>query len=251
MRTVRGFATASLLAVGVGGSAVGLIGGASIASAATTAPSSTACGKADVVIVSRNADLTTVSVRLAAASAHKSCDVSLHSYQTEGATWATSGNQAVVGFATAHLTATAQTLTVAGSTCFGQSELVLGTQKHDGTDGALPHYPNGVFGSSVLASWSGGKACSPTTNGGTPPPTTTTITPTGVLPEQFTTQPPPQVVPVSVLGETVVKPPAAAPKAQLPFTGQPIATEVAAGAILIGLGALVIAAGRRRETDIF
>jgi hypothetical protein len=248
MSKVRGLAFASLLTVGLGGSTVGLIAGASGAFAATDAPTSSAaaCTKADVIIVSRNANLTDVSVRLAAASAQASCDVSLHAYQTDGPTWPTSGTQSEVGFATIHLTTAAQSLSVTGSPCFGQNELVIGTQRFDGTDGALPHFPNGVFGASTLAKWNGGTAC---TQPSTPPPSTPppSTPPTNVLPEQFVA--PQTAAPLQVLGETFVAP--AAPKAQLPFTGQPIAAEIAAGAMLIGIGALLIAAGRRSETDNF
>jgi hypothetical protein len=229
-----------------------LIAGASGALAATDAPATESpsanvptCTKADVIIVTRNADLTTVSVRLASASANASCDVSLHAYKTDGPTWPTSGTQSQVGFATLHLTTTAQPLSVTGSPCFGQNELVIGTQKFDGTDGALPHFPNGVFGSTTIAKWNGGKACT------TPPPSNppTVNGPTIVEGEQFVA-PETAAAPLQVLGETFVAPPTAvAPKA-LPFTGQPIAAEIAAGAMLVGIGALLIAAGRRSETDV-
>jgi len=200
-----------------------------------------ACAKSDVIIVSRDADLTNVSVRLGSKSKTVSCDVSLHSYATEGATWATSGTQTVVGFATIHLTPTAQTLSVQGSACFGQNELVIGTKKYDGTDGALPHFPNGVFGkTATLATWSGGAACPPAAGTSNPPantPTVPVVTPAAA----------PTVAPAAVLGEVFTAPKPAAPAAQLPFTGAPIATEFAAGAILLGLGALLIGASRLRE----
>ena len=248
MSIAKSMATASLFAVGLGASSIGLVAASSGAladTASSPAPavvSATvpACAKSDVIIVSRNADLTTVSVRLGSKSKTVSCDVSLHSYATEGATWATSGTQTVVGFATIHLTPTAQTLSVQGAACFGQNELVIGTKKYDGTDGALPHFPNGVFGkSATLATWSGGVACPPTTGGSNPPsnpPTPQVVTPA--------------VAPTAVLGEVLVAPkPAATHAAELPFTGAPIATEFAAGAILLGLGALLIGASKLRDED--
>lgn len=247
MSITKSMATVSLFAVGLGASSLGLVAASSGAladTASSPAPavvSATvpACAKSDVIIVSRNADLTTVSVRLGSKSKTVSCDVSLHSYATQGATWATSGTQTVVGFATIHLTPTAQTLSVTGSGCFGQNELVIGTKKYDGSDGALPHFPNGVFGkSATLATWNGGAACTPTTGGGTPPsnpPTVQVVTP---------------AAPTAVLGEVLVAPkPVAAHAAVLPFTGAPIATEFAAGAILLGLGALLIGASRLRDED--
>jgi hypothetical protein len=247
MSITKSMATASLFAVGLGASSLGLVAASSGAladTASSPAPavvSATvpACAKSDVIIVSRNADLTTVSVRLGSKSKTVSCDVSLHSYATDGATWATSGIQTVVGFATIHLTPTAQTLSVQGSACFGQNELVIGTKKYDGSDGALPHFPNGVFGkTATLATWSGGAACPPTTDGNNPP---VVNTPTVVTPA---------VAPTAVLGEVLVAPkPAAAHAAVLPFTGAPIATEFAAGAILLGLGALLIGASRLRDED--
>jgi hypothetical protein len=249
MSITKSTATAGLFAIGLGASSLGLVAASSGAladTASSPAPavvSATvpACAKSDVIVVSRDADLTTVSVRLGSKSKTVSCDVSLHSYATDGATWATSGTQTVVGFATIHLTATAQTLSVQGSSCFGQNELVIGTKKYDGTDGALPHFPNGVFGKSItIATWSGGAACPPATGGNNPPtntPTVAVVTPAVA----------PSVAPAAVLGEVFVAPKAAAPAAQLPFTGAPIATEFAAGAILLGLGALLIGASRLRE----
>lgn len=246
MSIAKNTAMASLFAMGLGAASLGLVA-ASSSALADTASSATpavetatvhACAKSDVIIVSRNADLTSVSVRLGSKSTTVSCDVSLHSYATQGGTWPTSGTQTVAGFATIHLSPTAQTLSVQGSACFGQNELVIGTKKYDGSDGALPHFPNGVFGPSVtLATWSGGVACPPATGGDNPPPAQVVA---------------PAVAPVAVLGEVVVAPntvTAAAP--QLPFTGAPIATEFAAGAILLGLGALLMSASRRRDEDSF
>jgi hypothetical protein len=250
MSITKSMATASLFAIGLGASSLGLVAASSGAladTASSPAPavvsaSVPACAKSDVILVSRNADLTNVSVRLGSKSKTVSCDVSLHSYATEGATWATSGTQTVVGFATIHLTATAQTLSVQGATCFGQNELVIGSKKYDGTDGALPHFPNGVFGKSVtIATWSGGAACAPTTDGTNPP---VNNPPANTPAVQVVT---PTVAPAAVLGEVFVAPKAAAPAAQLPFTGAPIATEFAAGAVLLGLGALLIGASRLRE----
>jgi hypothetical protein len=229
----------------------------------TPTASSSTCSKSDVVLVSRNADLTTVSVRLASKSSGVSCDVSLHAYQTEGPTWPTSGTQKLVGFATAHLTDTPQTLTVTGSSCFGQNDLVIGTTRNDGVDGPLPRYPVQAFATNTIASWIGGTACptsspSPTTPAPTPTPTTTP--PSGVLPTQIVA--PASVAPAaltpspspssSVLGEEFEQPPAPtatlplATSQQLPFTGAPLTLEALAAAGLVGVGAVLYGIGRRR-----
>ena len=269
-------AGASLIA----GSAFGVFGLAGAASAdppssvspnatVTPTPTASSCSKSDVVLVSRNTDLTTVSVRLASTSTGVSCDVSLHAYETEGSTWPTSGKQRLVGFATAHLTDAPQTLTVTGSSCFGQNDLVIGTTRNDGVDGPAPHYPDQVFASNTIASWIGGSACatsspspSPTpTPTPSPSPTPTPTQPTAVLPTQIMA--PASVAPVamtpspssSVLGEEFVQPPAPAatlPLAtsrQLPFTGAPLTLEALAAAGLVGVGAVLYRIGRKRGDD--
>ncbi|HEX7107010.1 MAG TPA: hypothetical protein VF218_13665 [Acidothermaceae bacterium] len=263
------------------GSALGVVGWAGVAladspaasPAATTSPTTTtsptataatSCTKSDVVLVSRNADLTTVSVRLASGSSGVSCDVSLHAYETEGPTWPTSGTQRLVGFATAHLTDTPQTLSVTGSNCFGQNDLVIGTTRNDGVDGPAPHYPDRAFASNTIATWIGGSACaspSPTSTSTTTPTSTPTPTPTAptvVLPTELAVLPPPSSSPPaspspSVLGvEFQQQPPpmATLPVAtsrQLPFTGAPLALEALAAAGLIGVGGVLYSIGRRRS----
>ena len=95
-----------------------------------------------------------------------SCDVSLASYLTEGATWATSGTQTLVDVA--HVTVrsghSAQlSVKVPDVGCFGQIDLYKGSKVFSGDN--APHYPNGVFAgdSGLIKSWNGGSAvCSPT-----------------------------------------------------------------------------------------
>jgi hypothetical protein len=189
--------------------------------------------------------------------------VSLHAYETQGPTWPASGTQRLVGFATAHLTDTPQTLTVTGSSCFGQNDLVIGTTKNDGVDGPLPHYPDRAFEANTIASWIGGSACptSSATSTPTPTPTPTTTPPAAALPTQIVA--PASVVPAavgpspssSVLGEEFAQAPvpvATLPLAtsrQLPFTGAPLALEALAAAGLIGVGAVLYSVGRRRGDD--
>jgi len=271
----------SAVALGLGGVLVAggmVVASAAVASAATGAASAgsataSTCTKADVDLVSHNSHLTTVSVKLAAGSENVSCDVSLHSYETQGPTWETSGQQTFLGFATVHLTTTPQTLSVAAPPCFGQTELVIGTKRYDGVDGPLPHYPDGVFDSDItIATWHGGAACasasvSPTATatGSTSPSATASVTPSvspsvsaSVLPEQLTASPSPSpsVAPsttvgpspsASVLGLTLTKP----PTSTLPFTGAPVLAEVALGFGLLASGALCgIYAWRRRSGSV-
>lgn len=111
------------------------------------------------------------------------CDyeVSLASYETEGPTWATSGKQTFLGWATTTLNKGHRQATLDVSAhlpkCFGQIDLYNNDQKFDGVANPLPKYPNGVFPNDLITAWNGGKACTPTP---TPTPTSTvTSTPTG------------------------------------------------------------------------
>ncbi len=102
--------------------------------------------------------------------------VSLASYNTEGPTWATSGTQTFLGWDHTVLTKAhpQATLDVSKSapTCFGQIDLYGNDEKHDGVEGDLPKYPDGVFPRDLITAWNGGKACTPT------PSASPTATPT-------------------------------------------------------------------------
>jgi hypothetical protein len=99
-------------------------------------------------------------------SGQASCDVSLASYLTEGATWATSGTQTLVDVA--HVTvqpgqSAKLSVKVPDVGCFGQIDLYKGSKVFSGDN--APHYPNGVFNgdSGLIKSWNGGsEVCSPT-----------------------------------------------------------------------------------------
>lgn len=86
---------------------------------------------------------------------------SLNSYTTEGPTWPTSGTQALYDHASITLSAnqTSGTLTVDQPPCFGQTDFYTGTTKFDGQDGQLPHYPNIVTPTGLLAYSNGGAQC--------------------------------------------------------------------------------------------
>ena len=116
----------------------------------------------DDIDFTRNADLTVATVTLKKAAKHKvRCAVSLNSYMTEGATWETSGTQKLLDHDSVTLTGEqpTKTLKVNRSDCFGQNDLYLGSKKYDGTDGALPHYPDSVTPEHLLSWWNGGQAC--------------------------------------------------------------------------------------------
>jgi hypothetical protein len=110
-------------------------------------------------------------------SGQASCDVSLASYLTEGATWATSGTQTLVDVA--HVTvqpgqSAKLSVKVPDAGCFGQIDLYKGSKVFSGDN--APHYPHGVFNgdSGLIKSWNGGsEVCSPT------PSTSASATPSG------------------------------------------------------------------------
>jgi hypothetical protein len=117
-------------------------------------------------------------------------DVSLASYETHGPTWATSGEQVFVGYATAKLSVQKPTATLTvplpgaaadKPTCWGQVDLYFGTTIFDGHTGAghgpLPHYPNGVFPNNLISAWNGGTGSCEATPPTTPPPTTPPTSP--------------------------------------------------------------------------
>lgn len=105
--------------------------------------------------------------------------VSLAYYSAEGATWETSGTQALLGWDTDTLSKSTPevTLDVSGAqpSCFGQVDLYGNGTKFDGTSGnALPHYPDTSTPTDLIAPWNGGAACTTTP---TPSPSDSTPTP--------------------------------------------------------------------------
>ncbi|GAA2808702.1 hypothetical protein RMN57_06445 [Kitasatospora sp. CM 4170] len=141
----------------------------------------------------------TVQVRLAGQPT-AGCDyhVSLGSYETQGATWATSGRQTFLGWATTTLTREhyRDTLDVSGHLprCFGELALYGVGEKYDGNDGdhPLPHYPDEPFSGLQIASWNGGTACPPKPTAGptspapTSPATASPATTTAAVPASAT-----------------------------------------------------------------
>lgn len=96
----------------------------------------------------------------------KLCDgvsktVSLNSYDTEGPTWETSGDQDFLGHDqfTVDADHTSGTLTVPAANCFYQTDLYWGSTRYDGVDGALPHYPDSPTPAGLIDHRNGGQAC--------------------------------------------------------------------------------------------
>ena len=118
----------------------------------------------------RAANLSSTTVTLKAG--FSSCDVSLNNYHASGPTWPTGNPQTFGDHATVHLTTASPTghLAVTQGDCYNQNDLYIGTTRFDGTDGALPNYPNSVTPTNLVDHWNGGKACV------TPPPTSVTPT---------------------------------------------------------------------------
>ena len=129
-------------------------------------------------------------------------DVSLASYQTHGPTWATSGEQVFVGYATTQLSGHHPSATLlaplpggaATPTCWGQLDLYLGRTIFDGTSapghGPLPRYPNAIFPTNLITAWNGGTTSCDATPTPTTPPTTEPPTTEPPTTEPPTTQPP-------------------------------------------------------------
>ncbi len=118
----------------------------------------------------RAADLSSTTVTLK--KGFSSCDVSLNNYHTSGPSWSTGNPQTFGDHATVHLTAASPTghLMVTQGDCFNQNDLYIGTTRFDGTDGALPNYPNSPTPTNLVDHWNGGNKCV------TPPPTSVTPT---------------------------------------------------------------------------
>jgi|GEM_PF-2910393 len=120
-------------------------------------------GNEAVSIIDRNADLSTVTVKLNAKK-FSSCDVLLQTFETEGATWETSGTQVFNG--SQGVTLTKQnpiaTLTVVPKGCFTQQDASVGSlAKNDGIEAPLPHYPDSDAPYGAIATWIGGADCTP------------------------------------------------------------------------------------------
>ncbi|GAB2728472.1 hypothetical protein [Kitasatospora kifunensis] len=123
----------------------------------------------------------TVQVKLDG-TAGKGCSyqVSLASYSTQGGSWASSGTQTFLGWATATLTRDKSQATLDISAhlpqCYGQIDLYSGSVKHDGVSAPAPHYPTGVYGGDLISAWNGGAPCQ------SPAPTPTPSASVPVLP---------------------------------------------------------------------
>jgi len=109
----------------------------------------------------RNANLSEATVTLK--SGINACDITLHSFDTDGPTWETSGTQDFVDFDSAHLTAAAPTATVKVDVrgCDQQQDLAIGTKKHDGIENPLPHYDDAWFPEGLIDHWNGSAPCDP------------------------------------------------------------------------------------------
>ncbi|MFJ2905794.1 LAETG motif-containing sortase-dependent surface protein [Streptomyces sp. NPDC087212] len=129
-----------------------------------------------------------VHITVRAAGDATTCTASLASYLTQGATFATSGDQVFVDFDTVTVKA-GQTesldIAVPDAGCFAQIDLYRGAVKFDGkldakdglTHGDLPKGPDGkVIKDKLIAAWNGGaKECAPAEESA--PPATPTPTP--------------------------------------------------------------------------
>ncbi|MBV6697691.1 hypothetical protein [Kitasatospora aureofaciens] len=165
-----------------------------------------------------------IQVRLAG-DAGEGCDykISLASYDTEGPTWATSGKQTFLGWATTTLNHEKRqaTLDIAADLpkCFGQIDLYNGDKKFDGVANPAPKYPNGVFPDNLIAAWNGGKACAPTPTG-----TPTVPVPTSSASPTATATPHPTPSASATATATATPSSTAKPSASPTTTGTPSAT---------------------------
>ncbi|MGA5821496.1 hypothetical protein ACPC54_26930 [Kitasatospora sp. NPDC094028] len=207
------------------------------------------------------AESATVQVRLAGVPT-AGCDyhVSLGSYATRGATWATSGRQTFLGWATTTLTREhyRDTLDVTGHLppCYGELALYTVGEKYDGSDSdhPLPHYPDEPFSGLLTASWNGGTACAPapTTAPTTPTPgptrtATPTPTPTAAAATTTAPAPGPTTAPATPTASPRATTATAAPTLAATGTDDTLlATAALAAAALLAAGATAVRAGRRR-----
>ncbi|MEU4150721.1 LAETG motif-containing sortase-dependent surface protein [Streptomyces sp. NPDC026659] len=136
-----------------------------------------------------------VHIKVRAAGDAASCTASLASYLAHGATWATSGQQALVGFDTVSVKpggTDSLDIAVPDAGCFAQVDLYRGAVRFDGdldakdglVHGDLPKGPDhAVIKDKLIAAWNGGtKECSiaaqPTPEAPTTPAQTGTETET-------------------------------------------------------------------------
>ncbi|MEE1785599.1 hypothetical protein PUR71_22225 [Streptomyces sp. SP17BM10] len=251
--------------------------GLTAAAAAIAAPAAHAdpdCGRAPVQYsvdggahwtagATMPAESATVQVRLAGEPA-AGCDyhLSLGSYATQGPTWATSGRQVFLGWATTTLTRAhyRDTLDVTGHLprCYGELALYAVGEKYDGADSdhPLPHYPDEPFSGLMIASWNGGTACAPTP---TPTPTDT-LTPTAAPTTTPTAAPVTAApVPTATPSSAPAAPPSsssspssrasasAAPALAATGADDGLLAAAAVGALaLVAAGGAALRAGRRR-----
>ncbi|MFD8784521.1 hypothetical protein [Kitasatospora sp. NPDC059599] len=204
------------------------------------------------------AESATVQVRLAGEPA-AGCDyhVSLGSYEAQGPTWATSGRQAFLGWATTTLTREhyRDTLDVTGHLprCYGELALYAVGEKYDGSDSdhPLPHYPDEPFSGLAIASWNGGTACAPAPTAGptstpttpAPVPSTPTTAPTTAAPTTAAPAPAPSPTGPGTPSRT----PTPAPTLAATGSDDGLLTAAALGAVvLVAAGGAALHVGRRR-----
>ena len=110
--------------------------------------------------------------------------VSLNSYTAQGPSFNTSGTQTFIDHQSVTVSASNPTATlsvkVQAADCFYQTDLYEGSQRFDGVDGQVPHYPDVYTPGNLVAHRNGGTTvCMPGKGGGTPTPMPT-HTPTPV-----------------------------------------------------------------------
>ncbi|MFF3070462.1 hypothetical protein [Kitasatospora sp. NPDC057936] len=199
--------------------------------------------------------------------------VSLASYDSEGPTWSSSGEQAFLGWATAALSADNPRASLDVSAhlpkCFGQLDLYRGDRKFDGVDNPLPNYPEGVIYGDLISAWNGGHSCEPeptasptatptatasptATATATPSPTaSTTVAPSPTATTTGAPSPSVTVTATSSAAPTGAGSPSASivPDGSLAETGGDGGRTLAygvGGAALLTVGAGVFVAARRR-----
>jgi hypothetical protein len=93
-----------------------------------------------------------------------SMTISLNSYQVEGSTWPTSGEQSFVDHAAVTMDSNhlSGSLAVMQPSCYYQTDLYRGGTRFDGVDGPLPHFDD-VRISGLIDHRNGGHACQPET----------------------------------------------------------------------------------------
>ncbi|MFE9699666.1 LAETG motif-containing sortase-dependent surface protein [Streptomyces sp. NPDC006270] len=155
------------------------------------------------------------------------CTVSLASYLAHGPTFATSGQQVLVGFDTVSVADGASdtlAIPVPDAGCFAQIDLYKGSTRYDGQEGEghgpAPVGPDGaVIGDKLIAAWNGpegGKDCvtEPSPEPSSPSPSQSTSTP-----------PPPRATPSATPSETRSATPSGSPSASDGPAPTPTASE--------------------------